>query len=208
MYEHDESTWVSSPIDVAEGGLLAIYRGVDSPRVLIGTEPAIVQAVAEQHGLNDGVVDVPPPIESKLGLEEVPWPAARAHMFGRLQVPFGDQPRGVPDDLIDASLRWLRARSAEAEPVILVAGRPVPADWTRAPSILRALLSGIQTIAIAADDPSRPGYSAHLSLVISLVPEISPVLDVVENLLLLTGDHGRERLDAAVDLDGRRAQRA
>jgi hypothetical protein len=45
--------------------------------------------------------------------------------------------------------------------VILVAGRPVPADWTRAPSILRALLSGIQTIAIAADDPSRPGYSAH-----------------------------------------------
>jgi hypothetical protein len=132
VYEHDESTWVSSPIDVAEGGLLAIYRGVDSPRVLVGTEPAIVQAAAEQHGLNDGVVDVPPPIESKLGLEEVPWPAARAHMFGRLQVPYGDQPRGVPDDLIDASLRWLRARSAEAEPVILVAGRPVPADWTRA----------------------------------------------------------------------------
>ena len=59
MYEHDESTWVSSPIDVAEGGLLAIYRGVDSPRVLVDTEPAIVQAAAEQHGLNDGVVDVP-----------------------------------------------------------------------------------------------------------------------------------------------------
>jgi hypothetical protein len=50
---------------------------------------------------------VPPRIESKLGLEDVPWPAARAHMFGRLQVPFGDQPRRVPDDLIDASLRWL-----------------------------------------------------------------------------------------------------
>ena len=113
MYEHDESTWVSSPIDVAEGGLLAIYRGVDSPRVLIGTEPAIVQAAAEQHGLNDGVVDVPPPIESKLGLEEVPWPAARAHMFGRLQVPVGDQPRAVPDDLIDAGTACAGLRGSE-----------------------------------------------------------------------------------------------
>ena len=35
-----------------------------------------------------------------------------------------------------------------------------------------------------------------LSLVISLVPEISPVLEVVEDLLLFTRDDGWERLDA------------
>src|ERR1700689_521617 len=53
--------------------------------------------------------------------------------------------------------------------------------------------------------PSRPTY---LSLVISLVPEISPVLEVVEDLLLFGVDGWREGLDGAVDRDGRRAQRA
>jgi hypothetical protein len=47
-----------------------------------------------------------------------------------------------------------------------------------------------------------------LSLVISLVPEISPVLEVVEELLLFGVDGWREGLDGAVDRDGRRAQRA
>src|ERR1700729_1530457 len=47
-----------------------------------------------------------------------------------------------------------------------------------------------------------------LSLVISLVPEISPVLEVVEDLLLLGIDGWREGLDGAVDRDRRRAQRA
>src|ERR1700751_6316976 len=46
-----------------------------------------------------------------------------------------------------------------------------------------------------------------LSLVISLVPEISPVLEVVENLLLLGVDGRREGLDGAVDPERRRAQR-
>jgi hypothetical protein len=48
----------------------------------------------------------------------------------------------------------------------------------------------------------------NLSLVISLVPEISPVLGVVEDLLLLWSDGGREGLDSAVERDRRRAQRA
>src|ERR1700752_4189579 len=48
----------------------------------------------------------------------------------------------------------------------------------------------------------------NLSLVISLVPEIWPVLEVVEDLLPLGVDGGREGLDGAVDLDRRRAQRA
>src|SRR6185437_16669235 len=47
-----------------------------------------------------------------------------------------------------------------------------------------------------------------LSLVISLVPDVSPVLEVVEDLLLPGFDGGREGLDGAVDRDGRRAQRA
>jgi hypothetical protein len=44
--------------------------------------------------------------------------------------------------------------------------------------------------------------------VISSVPEISPVLEVVENLLLFGVDGWREGLDGVVDRDGRRAQRA
>jgi hypothetical protein len=40
------------------------------------------------------------------------------------------------------------------------------------------------------------------------VPEISPVLEVVEDLLLFGVDGRREGLDGAVDLDGCRAQRA
>ena len=43
---------------------------------------------------------------------------------------------------------------------------------------------------------------------ISSVPEISPVLEVVEDLLLFGVDGWREGLDGAVDRDGRRAQRA
>src|SRR6185312_3555718 len=50
--------------------------------------------------------------------------------------------------------------------------------------------------------------TSDLSLVISLVPEISPVLEVVEDLLLLAVDGGREGLDHAVDRDRGRAQRA
>ena len=104
VYEHDESSWVSSLIDVAEGRLLAIYSGVDSPRVLVGTEPAIVQAAAEQHGLDDQwwMVLVPKREHARLKRGGA-VAAARAHMSGRLQVPFGDQPRGGPNDLMDAS---------------------------------------------------------------------------------------------------------
>jgi hypothetical protein len=40
------------------------------------------------------------------------------------------------------------------------------------------------------------------------VPEISSVLEVVEDLLLFWGDGGWEGLDGAVDRDGGRAQRA
>ena len=47
--------------------------------------------------------------------------------------------------------------------------------------------------------PPRPG---NLSLVISSVPEISHVLEVVEDLLLLGADGRREGLDRAVDRDG------
>jgi hypothetical protein len=44
---------------------------------------------------------------------------------------------------------------------------------------------------------------SDLSLVISLVPEISPGLEVVEDLLLFTGDDGRERLGSTVDVNSR-----
>src|SRR6185503_306631 len=57
------------------------------------------------------------------------------------------------------------------------------------------------------DAVSGGGAASGLSLVISLVPEISPVLEVVENLLLLGVDGRREGLDGAVDRDRRRAQR-
>src|ERR1700691_4743965 len=56
--------------------------------------------------------------------------------------------------------------------------------------------------------PPRAARPKFLSLVISLVPEISPVLEVVEDLLLFGVDGWREGLDGAVDRDGRRAQRA
>src|SRR5580693_615089 len=49
---------------------------------------------------------------------------------------------------------------------------------------------------------------SDLSLVISVVPGISPVLEVVEDLLLFGADGRREGLGGAVDRDGRRAQRA
>jgi len=39
------------------------------------------------------------------------------------------------------------------------------------------------------------------------VPEISPVLEVVEDFLLFGADGWREGLDGAVDRDGGRAQR-
>src|ERR1700722_12682290 len=58
--------------------------------------------------------------------------------------------------------------------------------------------------------PSRfylaPG--SDLSLVISLVPDVSSVREVVEDFLLLGFDGWREGLDGAVGRDGRRAQRA
>jgi hypothetical protein len=45
------------------------------------------------------------------------------------------------------------------------------------------------------DAPGRT--SSGLSLVISLVPEISPILEVVEDLLLFGADGWREGLDGA-----------
>jgi hypothetical protein len=70
-------------------------------------------------------------------------------------------------------------------------------------------LNGNRLTAIAGKSPDNLGRQRPfpLSLVISLAPEISPALEVVEDLLLLGADGGRECLDGAVDLNSCRAQR-
>lgn len=186
-YGPENDLCIAGPLPVQGGHVLVFSRGWGSPANVPGQEPAIVQEVAEHLGLDEGVISIAPKAKVAWARAEHAgeglWRTARGYLYGVLQQPFGTAPRGVPREMIEVSLRWLRARSQPDKPVVLlINGSPIPTDWDNVEPLVQTLTEDrlVLVMQVLADDPTHPRYSHHPPPTVVLTASTEPTAAWIE----------------------------
>jgi hypothetical protein len=144
--------FVSSAIPTPGGPVLMVDFG-STPEDEARSVPALIARHLRDAGVVDAEIRLPEPGPGVLRASSGFTPMARALLRGPLGPPHGARPAGLPGELLDLSIDWLRAEHRpEAELVGFAASVEFPLTFENARSVLGAVLDADRNTNVATSD--------------------------------------------------------